>query len=211
MKNFRMKFAVVLCFCLIAFGCEDETITSSKETAINTNVDQAKTKTTKDSKFLKNMKVVGVLEDNGTFKGKVSITEFGYSETEGLWVSGFLHGTAKAADGTATEIEQSFSQVPATLNESSSNARYAKTLATQATCDILFLDLGPLHLDLLGLTLDLSEIVLDINAVSGAGNLLGNLLCAVAGLLDPFGFLTDLINTLQTLLDLLNQINNLIG
>jgi hypothetical protein len=46
---------------------------------------------------------------------------------------------------------------------------------TQATCDILHLDLGPLAIDLLGLQIDLSRVVLDVVAEAGAGNLLGNL------------------------------------
>jgi hypothetical protein len=57
-------------------------------------------------------------------------------------------------------------------------------VTTQATCEILHLELGPLDLNLLGVVIHLNQIVLDIDAVSGAGNLLGNLLCAVAGLLD---------------------------
>jgi hypothetical protein len=56
-------------------------------------------------------------------------------------------------------------------------------LAAQQSCRILDLTLGPLHLDLLGLVVDLSQVDLDITAVPGAGNLLGNLLCAIAGLL----------------------------
>jgi hypothetical protein len=67
-------------------------------------------------------------------------------------------------------------------------------------CDILNLDLGPLDLNLLGLQIDLQPIVLDITAVPGAGNLLGNLLCAVAGLLDgagnPLNAITNLLNRL---------------
>ena len=54
----------------------------------------------------------------------------------------------------------------------------------QDDCQILFLELGPVFLDLLGLQVSLNQIVLDITAVPGPGNLLGNLLCAVAGLLD---------------------------
>ena len=66
---------------------------------------------------------------------------------------------------------------------------------------MLNLDLGPLNLDLLGLVIDLSPISLDIAAVPGAGNLLGNLVCAVAGLLDGGGALqgiTALLNRLLT-------------
>jgi hypothetical protein len=55
-------------------------------------------------------------------------------------------------------------------------------------------------LDLLGLQINLSQIVLDITAEAGAGNLLGNLLCAVANLLnDPSG-LTRLLNSILDLL-----------
>jgi hypothetical protein len=85
------------------------------------------------------------------------------------------------------------------------------SISAQAICGILDLDIGAIHLDLLGLVVDLAPIHLDITALGGAGNLLGNLLCAVAGLLDPGGFLIDLLNTLNQLLDLLDQINNLLG
>jgi hypothetical protein len=54
----------------------------------------------------------------------------------------------------------------------------------QHTCEILHLELGPLDLDLLGLKVHLDKVVLDITAQSGPGNLLGNLLCSVAQLLD---------------------------
>ena len=51
-------------------------------------------------------------------------------------------------------------------------------------CDILSLELGPLDLDVLGLVVTTSRICLDIHAERGGGNLLGNLLCSLAGLLD---------------------------
>jgi hypothetical protein len=72
-----------------------------------------------------------------------------------------------------------------------------------ASCDILNLDLGPLHLDLLGLVVDLNEVVLTITGATGAGNLLGSLLCAITGLLNPLGDLLQLT-------DLLNQLNKFI-
>ena len=59
-----------------------------------------------------------------------------------------------------------------------------RTDIAQSTCEILRLVLGPLHLDLLGLQVDLNRVVLVITAEQGPGNLLGNLLCALAGLLD---------------------------
>jgi len=79
---------------------------------------------------------------------------------------------------------------------------------TPTTCPILHLDLGPLDLNLLGLSVHLNEVVLDVNAIPGPGNLLGNLLCAVAGLLDGVdlggvlgGLLQNLINALIRLLE----------
>jgi hypothetical protein len=71
------------------------------------------------------------------------------------------------------------------------------------TCQILHLTLGPLDLNLLGLMIHLNQVVLNIDAQSGPGNLLGNLLCAVAGLLDSGGPLTGLVGLLNNILRLL--------
>jgi hypothetical protein len=79
-----------------------------------------------------------------------------------------------------------------------------QVVPTPGACDILTLNLGPLDLDLLGLRVALDEVNLLIEAVPGAGNLLGNLLCAVAGLLDG-GFLGGLLsNLLASITALLN-------
>jgi hypothetical protein len=58
------------------------------------------------------------------------------------------------------------------------------TPTADPTCPILNLELGPINLNLLGLVLETSPICLDITAERGPGNLLGNLLCSVAHLLD---------------------------
>jgi len=68
------------------------------------------------------------------------------------------------------------------------------------SCQILHLVLGPLDLNLLGLMVHLDQVVLDITAQSGPGNLLGNLLCAVAHLLDNTGNLTGLASLLNQIL-----------
>ena len=75
---------------------------------------------------------------------------------------------------------------------------------TAASCDILNLVLGPLDLNLLGLEVHLKQVVLDIIATSGAGNLLGNLLCAVAGLLDGGAALGQIAALLNQILGILN-------
>jgi hypothetical protein len=75
--------------------------------------------------------------------------------------------------------------------------------AAAGTCQILDLTLGPLHLDLLGLIVDLNQVHLQITAQQGSGNLLGNLLCSVAGLLDNGGTggLQGLLNSIRALLN----------
>jgi hypothetical protein len=70
------------------------------------------------------------------------------------------------------------------------------------SCQILNLTIGPIHLDLLGLVVDTNTIHLTITAQQGPGNLLGNLLCAVANLLNGNTSPT----ALQQLANLLNQI-----
>jgi len=73
----------------------------------------------------------------------------------------------------------------------------------QTSCDILRLVLGPLDLNLLGLRVQLNRVVLNITAEPGPGNLLGNLLCAIAGLLDRGGLLSIIRNLLNAILEVL--------
>ena len=49
----------------------------------------------------------------------------------------------------------------------------------------------------------LDRVVLDLSAAPGAGNLLGNLLCAVTNLLNGAGTLSQIANLLNQILDLL--------
>ena len=146
--------------------------------------------------------VTGALSDGGTFAGTFTATHLSIDPaTRALTMTGTLTGTATTVAGNVVSIAQQFS-APMALSRTASQSGIFHT-ASMATCDILFLDLGPLHLDLLGLTLDLNEVVLDLNAVSGAGNLLGNLLCAVTGLLDGFGLLAAITQLLDTINNIL--------
>ncbi len=76
-------------------------------------------------------------------------------------------------------------------------------LGASGSCTILHLVLGPLDLNVLGLMVHLDRVVLDITAQAGPGNLLGNLLCAVAHLLDGSASGNALTNLLNTLFGLL--------
>jgi hypothetical protein len=75
-----------------------------------------------------------------------------------------------------------------------------------AVCGILDLKLGPLDLKLLGLRIQLNQVHLKITAESGPGNLLGNLLCSVANLLNQPGALP--LNQLVGLLNIVLQLVN---
>ncbi|HET7272932.1 MAG TPA: hypothetical protein VFI90_17805 [Rubrobacter sp.] len=145
----------------------------------------------KDAEAATGLPVTGQLQDGGSFEGTVSNLQASTDDAGNLLISGVLNGTATTADGQTTQITDQAFTTTATLQQGGS-------------CDILFLDLGPIHLDLLGLTVDLSKITLDVNAVPGAGNLLGNLLCQITGLLDNSGSTSQIAN-------LLNQIFNLLG
>ena len=109
------------------------------------------------------------------------------------------------AVGTITGTVATTDVAGATILTEVTNAAFtAPTTILQApgaACQILDLVLGPLHLDVLGLVVDLNQVNLDITAVPGPGNLLGNLLCAVAGLLDGGN-----TTALQNILNLLNRI-----
>ena len=74
------------------------------------------------------------------------------------------------------------------------------------SCAILSLVLGPLHLDVLGLVIDLNRVVLNIVGQTGAGNLLGNLLCALTGILDGGFILTRFLSIVTALLAAINAI-----
>jgi hypothetical protein len=53
------------------------------------------------------------------------------------------------------------------------------------SCAILHLNLAPLNINLLGLVIRTDEIQLRIDGLQGPGNLLGNLLCGLVGILNP--------------------------
>ena len=185
--------------------------------------------------LLTDVPVNGALLDGatpaGSFEGTFTAQRFDIDpETRDLRMIGVLSGTATLVDGnevpvsrqafaTAVELARGSAQEnPAFVSPvASTTCQSAAAAATVSLvtfhqvqaepCDVLFLDLGPLSLDLLGLTVDLSQVVLDVNAVPGAGNLLGNLLCAVVGLLDGFALLPAITQLLETINNILAGLN----
>jgi len=122
--------------------------------------------------------ITGVTSGGGTFSGVFTLASFAVRNGQ-VVALGTVSGTVTTAAGV--------------LGSGLSTVALPVSIGA-TTCEILHLDLGPLSLDLLGLQVDLSRVVLDITAQAGAGNLLGNLLCAVAGLLDNPGGLARLLN-----------------
>ncbi|GAA1477622.1 hypothetical protein GCM10009623_20680 [Nocardioides aestuarii] len=142
--------------------------------------------------------VTGTTADEDAVTG--TFTPLGFSKKNGkVFVRGVVDGvitdTASGDSRTFTVIRKtrviSMNGVPATAR--STNAR------ALADCEVLDLVLAPIHLDLLGLVVDLDRVHLNITAVSGPGNLLGNLLCSVVGLLD--GGLQGLLGRVVRLLN----------
>lgn len=128
----------------------------------------------------------------GSFVGSFNVTQFAVQQGQ-LVAIGTLTGTVTNAAGVVVGTVNQALTLPLLLD------------GTTGTCDILHLELGPLDLDLLGLVVHLDKVVLDITAEQGPGNLLGNLLCTIAGLLDGNG------NALGRLRNLLNQLLGLLG
>lgn len=137
----------------------------------------------------------------GTFTPLHVVKRHGMVKVRGL-VQGVVH---RAGGKTSFAALRSIplSSVNGTAVKKGGAARAA---VAARTCSVLHLTLGPLDLNLLGLTVHLNQVVLNIDANSGSGNLLGNLLCAVAGLLDGglLGQLGDLTGLLNQILGLLN-------
>lgn len=125
-----------------------------------------------------------------TFTGTFTPTHFTGTKTT-LTALGTVTGTVTNASGQVLETVNQQTSAPATPADPS--------------CNVLSLTLGPLNLNLLGLVVTLNQVVLNITAESGAGNLLGNLLCTVANLLNNNGS-----GNLIPVANLLNQILSLL-
>ena len=122
-----------------------------------------------------------------------------------VFVRGLIQGVVHERNGTRSTFAKMKTIRVKSIN--GTPARAGTAVGARATCDILNLVLAPLDLDLLGLKVHLDRVVLNIVAESGAGNLLGNLLCAVTGLLDGglgglLGQVTNLLNRILGVLRL---------
>jgi hypothetical protein len=132
----------------------------------------------------------------GTFKPRRFMQDGGQLMAVGKLTATLTRGGGKVV-GTRSKVVT----LPVKSAEGTSLARVAAR--APGDCEILHLVLGPLDLNLLGLKVHLDRVVLNIDAEPGPGNLLGNLLCAVAGLLDNNGVLTQIRQILNSILGIL--------
>jgi hypothetical protein len=155
--------------------------------------------------------VSGVVQDVGTIAGSFKISRF-VIQSGALVAIGQLNATVTDTTGTVVKTIVTNAAWPVATAGSGAGVADAgascadAAVETQQACDILNLVLGPLHLDLLGLVIDLNQVILNITAQPGAGNLLGNLLCAITGLLDSNSLGLQLVTLLNQLIGVLGAI-----
>lgn len=139
--------------------------------------------------------VTGALADGtGAVNGTFDVQDF--VEQDGtLHAVGTFTGTVTDGAGISTQGTEQLA-IPVDLAEST------------GSCQILDLVLGPLDLDLLGLQVHLDTVHLNITAQSGPGELVGNLLCAIAGLLNGGLPLNTVLGQIAVLL---NQLLSILG
>lgn len=140
--------------------------------------------------------LVGTTSNGGTFQGTAQITGFA------------VDGNNVVAVGTITGLINGTQSIASTFSAVVGPAQAASTAPTAqapTACQILNLVLGPINLNILGLVVSIpNPVVLNITAVPGAGNLLGNLLCSVANLLNGGGAVQQIADLLNQILGILN-------
>jgi hypothetical protein len=177
-------FATTLCCALLLGGAGSATAAGTADSA------QAAQPLTKV------IPMTGEARNGKKFNGTFTIKRFASRGGE-LQAVGKLKGRLKNRRVNRTV------RLPAEL---ASGAQSAQIPPTTGACQILNLTIQPIDLNLLGLRVRTSRIDLLIEGVPGPGNLLGNLLCGITGLLDPnslanttLGQLVQILNALLAL------------
>ena len=136
--------------------------------------------------------LTGAAKGGKQFKGTYAIDRF-ISKGGKLYSVGTVKGKLGSRKVTKENV-----RLPATVANASAPAKASQVpplplppLPAGNACSILSLDLGPINLNLLGLVVRTNQIQLRIDAVQGPGNLLGNLLCGITGILNPSGALAN--------------------
>jgi len=152
---------------------------------------------TSGTPLTKTVAMTGTAKNGKKFTGTYTIDRFtrsGGKQYAVGTIKGRLKGRRVKRDGV---------RIPVALSRA---AQGAQIPPTPNACQILNLTLQPIDLNLLGVRLRTSRIDLRLEGVPGAGNLLGNLLCGITGILDPQAatpaapsLLTQVLNALLAL------------
>jgi hypothetical protein len=154
------------------------------------------------TKLAKSVKMTGTAKNGKKFSGTYTIQRFA---TKGgkVFAVGTLKGRLKGRTVTKRNV---FAPV-SVARQAAQTSQVPPIPPTPNACQILSLHLGPIDLNLLGLRVRTNAIDALIEGVRGPGNLLGNLLCAITGILDPQAatpaspsVLTQVLNSLLALL-----------
>jgi hypothetical protein len=127
------------------------------------------------------VKVTGATKSGKTFRGTYAIDRFKRAR-KGRFAGKLVSvGTLRGRLGGRRLTKRNVA-MPAALSKAPTSAQLPPL---PNSCQVLNLVLGPINLNLLGLVVRTNQINLRIDAQRGPGNLLGNLLCAITGALDP--------------------------
>jgi hypothetical protein len=168
------SLVAALTLALTAISCSDDkgpTTPTAPQNEVPTLAPGRPTQTGPIVQQISNLLVTDpVSGQTALFTGTLTITSFATNAAGDLLANGTLVGTlvGALAEGGSQAVNETFTNL----------------LVQAGRCPILELDIGRIFLDLLGLEVDVAPISIDITAVAGPGNLLGNLLCALVGLLD---------------------------
>jgi hypothetical protein len=127
-------------------------------------------------KLAKTVKMTGTSKSGKKFSGKYTISRF-ISKGSKTYAVGTLTGRLAGKKVTKHGV-----RMPVALTQA---AQSAQLPPIPGACAILNLSIQPINLNLLGLSVRTSQIDLRIDAIPGAGNLLGNLLCGITNILNP--------------------------
>src|SRR3954447_25538155 len=123
------------------------------------------------------MKITGKAKNGKKFHGTFTINRFATRHGK-TYAVGTMRGWLNHR-----RVNRGNVFVPATVARRAQSSQAPSP--TQGACQVLTLHLGAINLNLLGLRVATSPIDALIEAIPGPGNLLGNLLCTITGLLDP--------------------------
>jgi hypothetical protein len=161
MTKLRMAAIAALTSCAVVGGVAGVAGTASAQ-------DEAKP-------FTKQLAVTG----SKGFKGTYTVKKFATSGNKVVAV-GTLTGKLKGKNVTKNNVK-----IPTTLSVPAEASQEPDP--TPGACQVLDLVLQPIDINLLGLHVATSRIEALIEAIPGQNALLGNLLCAITGILDPQG------------------------